>query len=178
MDVEAYIGEIRMFAGNYAPEGWAFCNGQIMSISSNDILFTLLGTTYGGDGVSTFALPDLQGRVPVHNGTGVGLNPIALGEAGGVTSVSITTANVPPHTHLVNAANEAGTTSTPGSNLISNSAGRAVYVQGSSSPDLSAMSSQSVSPAGVTNINESIMQPYRAISFIIALTGVFPTNNS
>src|SRR5215213_7415071 len=94
-----YIGEIRMFGGNFPPSGWAFCDGQLLPISENDALFNLIGTTYGGDGESTFALPDLRGRTPVHTGTGPGLSPYTMGEGGGVESVTLTTQQIPTHNH-------------------------------------------------------------------------------
>src|SRR3954468_21133588 len=98
---DPYIGEIRMFGGNFAPAGWAFCSGQLIPISENDTLFNLIGTTYGGDGQSTFALPDLRGRVPIHMGTGPGLSTHIIGEAAGVESVTLLTQNMPPHTHAM-----------------------------------------------------------------------------
>src|SRR5438552_9926027 len=106
---QPYVGEIRMFGGNFAPAGWAFCQGQIIPISQNDTLFNLIGTTYGGDGQETFGLPDLQGRVPVHNGTGPGLSTYVIGEKSGVESVTLTTNQIPIHSH-VPLANSTGAT--------------------------------------------------------------------
>src|SRR5258708_4087060 len=122
---EPYLGEIRMFGGNFAPKGWAFCNGQILSISQNTPLFSVLGTTYGGDGVTTFALPDLQGRSPVHFGSGIGLPPVLLGVPIGQASVALTTNELPAHSHAVgpvtgtiNVFNAPGSVPTPDGNLL------------------------------------------------------------
>src|SRR3954447_15423241 len=110
---QPFIGEIRMFAGTFAPAGWALCQGQPMSISENDALFTLIGTTYGGDGQNTFNLPDLQGRIPLHHGQGAGLQNYIMGEAAGVESVTLTTNQIPTHTHAYAASTAAGTDNNP-----------------------------------------------------------------
>src|ERR1700761_4920658 len=110
---QPYIGEIRMFAGSFAPAGWAFCNGQILPISENETLFNLIGTTYGGDGQSTFALPNMQGRVAVHQGTGGGLSTYVVGETGGTESVTLTTQQIPQHNHMVTTQTTGGTSATP-----------------------------------------------------------------
>src|SRR5690242_21043268 len=121
---QPYVGEIRMFAGNFAPAGWAFCEGQLLPISENQTLFQLIGTTYGGDGQSTFALPDLRGRVPIHQGTdSANGTSFAIGETGGVETVTLTTAQIPVHTHALAATNAAGTQLNPGGNLLANSQG-------------------------------------------------------
>src|SRR3712207_483459 len=117
-----YIGEIRMFGGNFAPVGWAFCEGQTLPISENDALFTLIGTTYGGDGEETFNLPDLQGRIPVHQGTGPGLSSYVIGEAAGVESVTLTTQQIPVHNHAFIASTATGTQNTPVNNMVASSA--------------------------------------------------------
>ena len=114
---DQYLGEIRMFAGNYAPEGWAMCNGQLLMINQNEALFSLIGTTYGGDGQTTFALPDLQGRVPVHTGrNNVTGTVYPLGQKGGTETVTLVADQLPRHTHAVNAQSQAGTSSTPDNN--------------------------------------------------------------
>src|SRR6187455_2190277 len=104
-----FLGEIRIFAGNFAPAGWAFCDGQLLSIAENDFLFTLIGTTYGGDGESTFALPDLRGRVPIHKGQGASLSARVLAEKGGVEAVTLTTQQIPAHTHPISASTDPAT---------------------------------------------------------------------
>jgi len=110
---DQFIGEIRMFAGNFAPQGWALCDGQLVSISQNIALFSVIGTTFGGDGQVSFALPDLRGRVPIHRGTGSGLTPRAIGAAGGAEAVALTAAQMPSHTHVPRAKAGAGASSTP-----------------------------------------------------------------
>src|ERR1041384_321245 len=117
---QPYVGQIMMFAGSFAPVGWALCQGQLLPISENDTLFNLIGTTYGGDGQSTFGLPDLQGRVPLHMGQGSGLSNYVIGQSGGVESVTLTTQQIPQHNHLVSVVtgNTNGNTSTPASNSI------------------------------------------------------------
>ena len=114
---DPYIGEIRMFAGNFAPAGWALCQGQLMPISENDALFNLIGTTYGGDGQETFGLPDLQSRVPLHQGTQAGLSYV-IGEQSGTESVTLTTQQMPNHSHVVRSTGQAGTTGTPTTSAI------------------------------------------------------------
>src|SRR5215471_8677345 len=121
-----YVGEIRMFGGNYAPAGWALCQGQTLPISENDVLFTLIGTTYGGDGQNTFNLPDLRGRLPVHQGSG-----FVLGQMAGAEQVALTTSQVPGHTHQLLAANVTGNQITPGGNFPANSYNVTIYTNGS-----------------------------------------------
>jgi microcystin-dependent protein len=173
---EAYIGEIRMFGGNFAPTGWDFCNGQLLSITTNTALFTLLGTTYGGDGQNTFALPDLRGRVPIHQGQGPGTSRYALGQIGGVESTTLSVNQLPAHTHTVNASSSIGTQASPSGNLhagVSGAAAEKVY--SANSPNVS-MSTSSIGIAGGSQ-PVNIVQPYQTISFIIALFGIFPTSN-
>src|SRR3954467_11489988 len=114
---QPYVGEIRMFAGSFAPAGWAFCAGQLMPISENDVLFTLIGTTYGGDGQETFGLPDLQGRVPLHQGTGPTGTTYVIGEKAGVEAVTLTMQQIPVHNHAFLASTGSGTSSTPVGNI-------------------------------------------------------------
>jgi len=167
-----FIGEIRMFGGNFAPAGWAFCNGQLMAISENDALFTLIGTTYGGDGQSTFGLPDLQGRLPMHMGTGPGLTTRTIGEMGGVESVTLTTNQIPVHTHVPLAVSTNGNQSTPQNGVW---AGAPDSRYSSGAPNL-AMNPSLVGAAGGSQPHDNLM-PFLAISFIISLFGVFPTQN-
>ena len=165
---EPYIGEIRIFAGNFPPAGWALCQGQLMPISQNDAMFTLIGTTYGGDGQSTFALPDLQGRVPIHSGTGPGLQNYPLAEKAGVESVTLSTQQIPVHNHafLVNSA--IGTQTSPSNNYpAAPLTGKLYYA---STPD-KAMAPPT--PVGGSQPHEN-MQPYLAITYIISLYGIFP----
>lgn len=167
---EPFIGEIRMFGGNFAPAGWAFCNGQLMPISENDALFTLIGTTYGGDGQETFGLPNLQGRVPMHAGTQGGIT-YTLGESAGVESVTLTTQQIPIHTHPFTASTAGATATSPSGQVIAQSGQRAVYTEDSTTTNLAA---SSITPQGGSQPHEN-MQPYLAISFILSLFGVFPT---
>jgi microcystin-dependent protein len=170
---QPYIGEIRMFGSSFAPAGWAFCNGQLIPISQNDALFVLLGTIYGGDGQETFALPDLQGRLPMHQGQGPGLSQnYIIGEKAGVESVTLTTQQIPLHTHPMVGSGVLGISKDPVGNTPSNSAGD-VYIGDNSNVPLSP---QAVTPIGGSQPHENL-QPYLAVSFIISLFGIFPTQN-
>lgn len=171
---QPFIGEIRMFAGNFAPAGWMFCDGQLLPISENETLFNLIGTTYGGDGQSTFALPDLQGRFPIHQGTGSGLSTYQLGEALGVESVTLTTQSIPSHTHpaLCSSggqsvvADPTGGVSAP-SDVTQYAAGAAGgFMAPGGTPILSTI-------AGGSQPHDN-MQPYLVVSYIISLFGIFP----
>jgi microcystin-dependent protein len=161
-----YVGEIRMFAGNFAPAGWAFCDGSLLSIADNDTLFQLIGTTYGGDGQTTFALPDLRGRAPVHTGT-----TWLLGQTGGVESVTLTTNQIPAHTHPAAASSAPGDASDPSGRVPARNAGGTPHYDGTIGTTLAAGALQSTGGSQPhTN-----MQPYLAINFIISLFGVFPS---
>jgi microcystin-dependent protein len=161
-----FIGSIAMFAGNFAPTGWALCNGQLLAISQNTALFSILGTTFGGDGTSNFALPDLQGRVPVHAGQGTGLSLYDLGESGGAETVALTEAQLPAHTHTANAGGTQ-TTNSP-SNAIP--AQNGAYTTGSPS---GTMATDAIGATGSGGAHPNI-QPFLAVNFIIALVGIFP----
>jgi microcystin-dependent protein len=169
---QPYVGEIRMFAGNFPPNGWMFCDGATLAISENETLFQLIGTTYGGDGESTFDLPDLRGRTPVHQGTdpGTGTNFI-LAETGGVESVTLTTQQMTTHNHAFLASTVIGTEGNPGGNLAANSQGPQPYIQ--ESPDGN-LNPQSLQPAGGSQPHDNL-QPYLGINFIISLFGIFPS---
>jgi microcystin-dependent protein len=168
--IERYIGEIRMFAGDYAPEGWALCNGQLLQISENELLFSLLGTTYGGDGVTTFGLPDLRGRLPVHpNGS-----TILRGSTGGTEAVTLTPSQLPVHTHPAQAIEDEGTTGSPNGAYWSNS-GMYHYADGSVG-SLVTMNPQAIQAAGNNEPHDNMM-PSLSISFIIALSGLYPPQN-
>jgi microcystin-dependent protein len=169
---QPYIGEIRMFGGNFAPAGWMFCQGQTIPISENDALFTLIGTTYGGDGQETFQLPDLQGRLPLHAGQGPGISQnYQLGEKGGVESVTISTQTMPIHNHAAIASNDAGTSPNPSNNLL---AVNNVVQFFSGDVGNNPMAGSSILPVGGSQPHENL-QPYLCVSFIISLFGVFPT---
>jgi microcystin-dependent protein len=169
---DPFVAEIRMFPFNFPPKGWAWCDGQLMPISQNTALFALLGTVYGGDGKTTFALPDLQGRVPMQPGQGQGLSLRDLGESGGEENVTLLNSEFPVHTHQARASVEPGDNSVPGPNLaLTVSTGAAAYV--SASPSLGAMNAQALSPAG-GSLPHTNMQPYLTVFFNIALQGVFP----
>lgn len=167
-----YIGEIRMFGGNFAPAGWAFCDGQLIAISENDTLFNLIGTTYGGDGQQTFALPNLQSRFPIHMGQGPGLLNYGIGEAAGVEQVTLTTQQIPNHTHPLIGCGINGNNASPSGNLLSNS----TVVQPYDGLDAAnkAMANSSIQPQGGNQPHENI-QPFLCVSFIISLYGVFPS---
>jgi microcystin-dependent protein len=166
---QPFIGEIRMFGGNFAPAGWAFCDGQLVPISENDALFTLIGTTYGGDGQETFALPDLQGRIPIHQGNG-----FTIGEKGGVETVTLTTQQIPIHNHLPMCKSTAGEVGTPQNTVwAASGTNQTIY---SNSPVSTTMNSAAIGPAGGSQPHENMM-PFLVISFIISLFGVFPSQS-
>lgn len=162
---QPYVGEIRMFAGNFAPVGWQFCDGSLLAIAENETLFNLIGTTYGGDGQNTFAVPDLRGRIPIHYGNGV-----PLAQMGGSEEVTLTIAQIPSHNHPWLASSAASTAKTPGGNVPATAQGD-LYT-GSFSPV--AMSPQSLGSAGGSQ-GHSNMQPYLCLNFIISLYGIFPS---
>ncbi len=165
-----YVGEIRMFAGNFAPAGWALCQGQLLAISQNETLFNLIGTTYGGDGQSTFALPNLQGRVLIHAGQGPGLSSHILGETGGVETVTLITNQIPAHSHVPQAAAATGSQSSPSNNIW----GASANLPYSQNAPASAMSAAAIGFAGGSQPHDN-MVPYLVINFIISLFGVFPS---
>ena len=167
---EPFIGEIRIFAGNYAPIGWALCAGQLLPISSNTALFSLLGTTYGGDGKVTFALPNFQSRIPMHPGNGPGLTPRDLGEMDGVETVTITPAQAPAHSHVLRAASQNAAASDPAGNVLANSGQAGLYAAG---PADTPMSSGVAAPVGGEQPHNNLM-PHLAMTFIIATQGVYP----
>lgn len=169
---QPYIGEIRMFAGNFPPVGWMFCEGQPLPISENDALFTLIGTTYGGDGQETFNLPNLSSRVPMHMGTGPDGTTYQIGEAAGVEEVTLSTQQIPNHSHPLVASSNLGSATNPaGSVLAQTSGGIQRYYEGGVDASLSA---QAVTPAGGSQPHENT-QPFVCINFIISLFGVFPS---
>ncbi|URN95133.1 MAG: tail fiber protein [Candidatus Pristimantibacillus lignocellulolyticus] len=165
---DQYVGEIRMFSGNYAPQGWHFCDGSILSISENEVLYTLLGTTYGGDGRTTFALPDMRGRIPLHTSSNY-----PLGQMAGTERVTLLQSNMPAHTHTANANNVAAnsTSNSPVGNFWGVSTGITNYQN--TVPNVT-MSPATVSSVGGNQPHDNIM-PSKVISFIIALVGIFPS---
>jgi microcystin-dependent protein len=164
---EPYVGEIRMFGGNFAPAGWMFCEGQLLPISENETLFNLIGTTYGGDGQSTFALPDLRGRLPVHQGGG-----FTLAETGGVETVTLTVAQIPAHTHAFMGSNNLANGVVPTGQVPGKSSVSSILPYGTDAP-VSPMSPSAVGNVG-GNQPHTNFQPYLCIDFIISLFGIFP----
>jgi microcystin-dependent protein len=170
---EPFIGEIRMFGGNFAPRGWAFCNGQMLSIAQNTALFSLLGTMYGGDGRTTFALPDMRGRAPIHQGQGPGLSQRPIGAKGGTEKVLLSVANLPSHTHLARANSAGATQPSPAGNVPATTPGPSYQP----APDGGTqMNPNFIAPSGGGQGHPN-MQPFLAVSFIIALEGIFPSRN-
>jgi microcystin-dependent protein len=170
--MDAYLGEIRMFAGNFAPKDWAFCNGALLPISQNTALFSILGTTYGGDGGTNFALPDLQGRAPMHQGQGPGLSGRILGEVGGTSVVTLQVSEMPAHNHVPNCQSINTGVADPTNAIWTATTGRFKSPAYSTTPN-QAMSTQAIGVAG-SSIPHKNMQPYQGMNFIIALQGVFP----
>lgn len=162
-----FIGEIRMFGGNFAPAGWAFCNGALMPISENDALFNLIGTTYGGDGQETFALPNLQSRIPVHVGPG-----FALGQSGGVETVTLTTNQIPAHSHVPQANANPGTAASPLGNVWAGST--PTLNQYSNVAPTLAMDPAAMGSSGGSQPHDN-MVPFLAVNFILSLFGIFPS---
>jgi microcystin-dependent protein len=165
---DPYIGEIKMFAGNFAPYGWALCNGQLLPIAQYQALYNLIGTTYGGDGQSTFALPNLQGRLPVHQGTG-----FVMGQVGGSETVTLTAAQLPAHPHSFQASLNTGSQKNPATNVPAAIGAGSAYAQ---DPPTSAMAPQSIGTDGGGRPHDN-MQPYLCVTFIIALTGIYPSQS-
>jgi microcystin-dependent protein len=163
---QPYIGEIRMFAGNFAPAGWMFCDGQLLPISENDALFILIGTMYGGDGTSTFALPDLRGRVPIHVGNGN-----LQAETGGVESVTLTVQQIPTHSHPLIASTNVADQNSASGNVVAQGSVASLYF---AAPGSSPLGANSITPTGGSQPHSN-MQPYLCLSFIISLFGIFPS---
>ncbi len=171
---QPYVGEIRMFAGNFPPSGWLFCDGSIVSIAEYETLFNLIGTTYGGDGQETFAMPNLNSRVPVHMGTGPDGATYTLGEAAGVEQVTLTTQQIPSHTHTVLAGN-AASSQMPSGNIFApaTSSQAGVKMYGVDTP-LVSLNASSITPVGNGQPHENC-QPFLCINFIISLYGIYPS---
>ncbi|HEY1189377.1 MAG TPA: tail fiber protein [Gemmata sp.] len=171
---EPFLGEIKMFAGNFAPRNFSLANGQLLPISQNTALFSLFGVTYGGDGRSTFALPDLQGRAPMHWGNGAGLTPRVLGESAGVPSVTLTSTELPIHTHALVGENAAASDTSPKDNALGGNPSVNWFTTANAPGlQLQPMSPLAVGPGGGGGPHNN-MQPYLGITFIVAMVGIFP----
>lgn len=165
---QPYVGELRMFAGNFAPAGWAFCEGQLLPISENETLFQLIGTTYGGDGQSTFALPDLRGRLPLHQGNG-----FILAETGGAEEITLTIPQVPAHSHPYLATIDAAAATAPQNGVLARLSNPATTAYGTDAP-IGPLNPNSVGPVGGSQPHTNF-QPYLCVNFIISLFGIFPS---
>lgn len=176
--MDSYIGEIRIFAGNFAPKDWAFCHGQLLSISSNAALFSILGVQYGGDGKTTFALPDLRGRAPMHQGSGAGLTPRTIGAEEGNPTVTLTQNEIPAHTHLPQAVNETGATNNPQGAVWAQAPQQGKFIK-KDTPLYHATVDTTMNILSLTTAGNGLphnnMQPYLGVHFIISLTGIFPS---
>ena len=168
---ECFIGEVRLFAGNFAPRNWALCDGQLLPINQNQALFSILGTTYGGDGRTNFGLPDLRGRVPIHEGSGPGLTPRTLGQKGGAEAHVLTVQEMPAHTHTLNARNQRGNANNPAGNVLARK--RNFY---STQPQNAMLSDSAIGTTGGGEAHNN-MPPFQALSYIICLQGLFPSRN-
>ncbi|MDR3697522.1 tail fiber protein [Mucilaginibacter sp.] len=175
--MQNYLGEIRIFAGNFAPVGWFACNGQLLSISEYQALYALIGTTYGGNGTTTFGLPDLRGSIPISQGQGPALSNYVLGQTAGSANVSLTTQNI-AHTHTAAATTNVGNTGTPGTGVILGSLGTtgAAYVPAGTGVTVAALNATVVQNTGGSLPHNNLM-PTLGVTFIIAYTGIFPTQN-
>ena len=174
---QPFVGEIRLFGCNFAPMGWAFCDGRLLSIAENDVLYVLIGTTYGGDGVTTFGLPDLRGRLPLGQGQGPGLTNRVIGEKAGTETVTLITQQMPAHTHSVLASTGVATTGTPANTLVPGAvSNQTMYVTDLTGANPFTASGQSISNAGSSQPHENCMSNL-AINYCISLFGIFPSQN-
>jgi microcystin-dependent protein len=173
---EPFVGEIRMFAGNFAPRGWAFCDGQLLAVSQNDALFSLLGTIYGGDGRTTFGLPDMRGRLPIHAGHGPGLSERRLGAKGGAENVTLTVNQLPNHGHTMEAVSQIGTEATPQNNVLARATANNPYFSPAATAPTVNMATTSIGATGGSRSHTNLM-PYLCVHFIIALVGIYPSRN-
>lgn len=174
---EPFLGEIRMMGFNFAPRGWAFCNGQLISIAQNTALFSLLGTFYGGNGQTNYALPNLQGLLPMHQGAGPGLTPRDLGETGGSYNVTLLQSEMPAHTHSVNASSAPASSTEPGGNVLARSSdGLTAYNSTGTTTNAQVLDASVVTVTGGSQPHSNMM-PSLTLNFCIALQGVFPSRN-
>jgi microcystin-dependent protein len=167
---DPFVAEIRIYPFNFAPKGWAFCNGQVLPLSQNTALFSLLGTTYGGDGKSNFALPDMQGNAPMHPGQGPGLSLHDLGESGGSDTVTLLESEIPSHPHALNASYSDGIATQPTGQLFAQGVGVNIWSTGTAN---TALAASAIAPAGGDQPHNNL-QPYLTLNFCIALQGVYP----
>ena len=168
-----YVGEIRMFGGNFAPKGWALCDGQILNVRDNEKLFSVLGSTYGGNGRTTFGLPDLRGRVPIHDGSGLGLTPRSLGTKLGVQTVTLASNQVPTHSHVWHASSDNASGNTPANQVLGNNTPINVYNENTTpTANLASQAVDAHTGSGLARDNE---MPFLGVNFIIALAGTKPT---
>lgn len=173
--MDPFVGEIRLLPYNFAPVGWQDCDGSILSISENETLYTLIGTTYGGDGVNTFAVPDLRGRLPIHQGTGAGLSPYVIGQQSGTETVTLTAAQMPAHTHIVIETSSVATSGTPASTLeLGAISGDWMYTGDISGLTPFAAAGAMISSAGGSQPHENTM-PTLTVRFCISLYGIYPS---
>lgn len=171
--MDPFVAEIRIFPFNFAPKGWAFCNGQLLPLSQNTALFSLLGTTYGGNGKSNFALPDLQGRAPMHPGQGPGLSLHDLGETGGSETVSLLQSEIPSHAHVLRASSDVADNNAPGGRMVAKPPGRGANLYTTAASPVVPMNASGLAPAG-GDAPHNNLQPYLTLNFCIALQGVYP----
>jgi microcystin-dependent protein len=167
---EPFLGEIRMFSGNFAPAGWAMCNGQLLAINQNQALFAIIGTFYGGNGINNFALPNLQGNVAIHQGNG-----FQVGQVGGEQAVTLTSAQMPSHSHTAQCVNAKANKPNPTGNVWAQDAAGTTAEYSNAAPG-AAMAPSAIAPAGGNQPHDN-MQPYLTVTFIIALQGIFPSRN-
>lgn len=175
--MDPYLGDIRLFAGSFAPVGWVLCDGRLLAISQNDALYAIIGTTYGGDGVNTFGVPDLRGRLPVGQGNGPGLTSRVIGQQFGVESVTLLTDQIPSHNHTLNASTAMPSTSpSPAGTVFAHSDADKIYVSSPTGPVPETLNPATVQAAGGTQPHNNIM-PTTAINYIMCVAGIFPSRN-
>ncbi len=171
---EPFVGQITMFAGNFAPRGWAYCDGQLLAVSQNDVLFSLLGTIYGGDGRTTFGLPDLRGRIPIHQGGGPGLSNRNLGSKSGAEQATVTAPQLPTHSHTFQASTTTGDQSNPSGACLASSANMRLYRDVGTSANLAPETA--ITKFGGSQAHTNVA-PFQCINYIIALFGIYPSRN-
>ncbi len=170
-----YVGEIRMFTGNFAPVDWAFCDGQLLPIQGNEMLYSVLDVHYGGDGVNTFGLPDMRGRIPVHQGRGINLTNRTLGEKFGVERATLSVDQIPSHTHVLLASSTSATSKTPEHTVLATT-NENFYDDGTQTPKITQLDAGAVDNTGSNQMHSNI-QPYLCLNFIISLKGIYPSRN-
>lgn len=169
---DPFVGEIKMFAGNFAPRGWAFCDGQLLAVSQNNALFSLFGTIYGGDGRTTFGLPDMRGRVPIHHGSGPGLSPRQIGSKAGAESVTLTSDQIGDHNHTFTASSAAAADNSPANNTVAKASGANIYGTGSAN----VLNAAAITQTGQGQSHTNLM-PTLCVNFIVALLGTYPSRS-